>query len=329
MIAIALPTARGQLHPCLESTLQQLQLLEPEASLSKRVEAAWSRLLESVSQSTWPEVAWAFSSLTGSGFPVELSLSSMDEAFRYTVEVGGPELPACQRLARCQQLLQQLNAPGLPQDVMDRFIAIQNHSTLTYGAWMSGRHTNNSDRYKVYAEIPQDAPDLTQHYLDTDHVLTNRATQLRMVGYDPTQERIELYYRVLSLEHYHLFQLLRRVDLQNQQAALDDLIRALTLNRWREQLPGHPIGFSYSLSLKGEPPVFALFTFARSLCGRDSHIRQHLLNVANQKHWPFTTYQALTTDLTGAHGWQTAHGMMAFISTDNIPPFVQIGISPC
>ena len=48
--------------------------------------------LAGIRTSSWPEVAWPFSRITGDGYPVEFTFSSHDGALRYTTEVGGPEM---------------------------------------------------------------------------------------------------------------------------------------------------------------------------------------------------------------------------------------------
>src|SRR6266487_6459796 len=50
------------------------------------------QILQWTETSKWREVAWSFSRLTGDGFPIEFTLSSLDATVRYTAEVAGPEV---------------------------------------------------------------------------------------------------------------------------------------------------------------------------------------------------------------------------------------------
>ena len=57
-----------------------------------RARASLAIVLDPLQRSTWPEVAWQFSRLTGDGTPVELAFTSDGADVRYIAEVAGPEL---------------------------------------------------------------------------------------------------------------------------------------------------------------------------------------------------------------------------------------------
>ena len=85
-------------HPALEQASRWLA--RQHQSLAARASQSLDLILEGVLRSSWPEVAWEFSRLTGRGFPLELTFSSAGEEIRYAAEVAGPEFPEVERLSR-------------------------------------------------------------------------------------------------------------------------------------------------------------------------------------------------------------------------------------
>lgn len=66
----------------LDAALTRLRPVVPHAARQAR--KALGAALDGMRRSRWPEVAWKASSLTNTGFPVEMSWSSRDSSVRWT-----------------------------------------------------------------------------------------------------------------------------------------------------------------------------------------------------------------------------------------------------
>ena len=155
--------------------------------LTRRTSEALARLLGGVCRSRWPEVAWSFSHLTATGFPVEFSWSSSaDGAVRYTCEVAGPEADPADRLMQARRLLEELSRHALPDDFFDSLRELQKLGDLSYGAWVGGRHTARGDDFKLYSEVPGDdgarVAAFLPKFFGRRSLLPTRPVRLRMIG---------------------------------------------------------------------------------------------------------------------------------------------------
>lgn len=295
-----------------------------------RAEAALEVLLSGVSASPWPEVAWAFSHLTGDGFPLEFTFSSADGAIRYTTEVAGAEVNETEKLKLAEQLMAQLDQhySNCFSALFDR---IQSAGQLAYGAWISGRHSEQSDRYKLYVEVPQagafEAMPLIEQFLGPAP-LCNRAIELRLIGYEPSSSRLEFYFRVNGLDLWEITQLLRRGGLAAKENELLALLEQCFAYPIHYALPSTKLGFSFSVSQIGEPVVFSLFSPARSVFGSDRTIRRSLRAIAEQKAWNLEPYFALSEPITERTGWNTQHGAVSFVVAPQGSPALYIGLRP-
>ena len=148
----------GGLHPALAARLPLLG----------RRAAAWlPRLLAPVLRSSWPDVAWRWSRLTPTWFPVELGVSTAGDTVRYALEVTAPETPMPRRLAEAVRFLVGLD-PALAHALTPtRDCPVRRllptllawHATapdLRWAVWLGVRHRDGEDRFKLYVEVPPD-----------------------------------------------------------------------------------------------------------------------------------------------------------------------------
>ena len=190
----------GELHPVLVRLL-------PALDTGAR---HWlSLLLAPLAGSAWPGVAWRWSRLTPTWFPVELSLRTGNPAVRYALEITAPETPMWRRLAGAAAFLSELGLLRPPtsagpepveesQGPLDRLLPLLLtwHSTATdlrWAVWLGGRHEAGLDRFKLYVEVPRARRAEAA-------LLARRATGLDslpgtpvMVGLDLAGERQEWY----------------------------------------------------------------------------------------------------------------------------------------
>jgi hypothetical protein len=153
-----------------------------------RAERTFDACMAAVEHSAWPEVAWRFSRLTADGNPVEFSFSSASSGLRYTVEVGGPEMPEERRIEAACAILEQLGHRGPPADVLEDWRAMQASHSLRWGCWLGIRHQGNSEKSKLYIEVPPDAK-------ISVGCLALPGSRLVMIGYESGTGRLEYYFR--------------------------------------------------------------------------------------------------------------------------------------
>ncbi|MEL6160749.1 MAG: hypothetical protein AAFR18_16185 [Cyanobacteria bacterium J06627_32] len=317
-------------HPALDSALSLAAQAMPQSA--ERAAIALKYLLQDVTASAWPEVAWQFSSLTGDGFPVEFAFTTAEkETLRYTTEISGPENAPSRKLAIAQQTLSELGAVAIPDKLNRQLSQIQSAGALQYGVWVGGRHDAKGDRYKLYAEVPThltltDLNKIVPDWIEPTSLLP-RETSLRMIGYELSTGRMEFYYRVAGLAVWEVNQLLQRLGLDNAQTQWAKFIAEIYPYSLTSAIPGSNVGFSLSV-LQEKVQSVALFTFARSLFGGDRAIRQHLLKLSAQYEWPMSAYEKLSSPLLKRTGCNTAHGMVTFAIAPNRFPVVGIGLRP-
>jgi hypothetical protein len=288
-------------------------------------------LLHGVYNSAWPDVAWKFSQLTGDGFPLEFTFSSQDDEIRYTCEVAGPEMAAADRLTYARH---QLAGCGVAVDEGQfAFLSsLQAMGPLFFGTWVGGRHGPRGNSYKFYVECPAPySPAADQRIAElvgTRDLLSSRATDLRIVGYEPTRSRMEFYFKTAGLEPWEVILLLRRFGLEGQQADLFDLLGKAWGKPVRDRLPSDSAGFSFAVDPDHGPVAFSLHSYARSVFGGDARIRRRVLELAQEMGWNFAAYQAVSEPLAKRDEVSTFHGIVSFTVAAGRQPVFQIGLRP-
>jgi hypothetical protein len=140
----------AELHPGLAPVARALDRVAPILPVeTARARARLVDTLTPITQSVWPEISHRLSLLTNTGIPVEFSWSTRHTALRWTAEVAGPETPKADRLAI---------ASGAADVEAGWLGEIQAGRHLRYGAWLGGRHVDDTDELKVYGELPTGGP---------------------------------------------------------------------------------------------------------------------------------------------------------------------------
>ena len=329
-----------QTSPCLAgeiALMRALHMMAGESSaLVDQATAALDILLGKLHASPRPD-AWAFSTLTQNGFPVELAMTAQEPGLRYTTEVAGPEVAMTDRLPHAERLLACLGAGSLPDERLAELRQLQASGPLKWGAWIGARHCPDGDRYKLYVEMPRaDSAAVTAligRYLGVTSLLPDEATPLIAIGLMPDSSRIELYFEFepLELKYWQISYLMHEVGLRSRSQDLLGLmeqVRGYRLGQARPQLPPAIFGFSYALSTPGEPPVFSLFGRVGMLLGGDGQIRRQLLRLADQMGWDFSRYAELTQPLSHWTWRNEHHNAIGFIVGPQGPPLLHLSLSP-
>ncbi len=233
--------------------------------------------------SCWPEVAWRWSRLTPSGFPVELTATTGAGGLHWTAEAAGPELPETDRLHRAAALLGASGQAPLPE-LVALLAAAQSGADLRFGAWIGGRELPDAaPRLKLYAELPAPTEPLTEPLTGPltepltgpltmpglAELLPDRVaaawrrlpagTVPRMLGVEPARGRYELYTRLPTTDVLDLVTFLHTAGHPSALRVLDD-----GLPDGLRRLAGRRLGLSMAWTT-GSPITVALFASARTL----------------------------------------------------------------
>jgi hypothetical protein len=310
----------------LDLTLEALSERAPGAV--RRARAALEVCLGGVQRSRWPEVAWAFSALTGDGFPVEISFSSLSAtAVRYATEVAGPEEPESQRIRRAFQTYKQLTGWNGSAEIENAVAQMQCTRRLGYGAWFGATHTAEADRYKIYAEIPciDGLKAIVPNLFGEGVPLSHCRSRPVMFGFQPDSGVRELYFAAQPLAEADLGRLLWGCGLGHCYRETLELILEAS---GRPCLPPAITGFSIAWSTDHNVSAVSFYAPARVLFGSDYNIRRTLLTLARNRNWDFTMYERATEVIWNRDSPLPHHGIIAWLASPDAPVELRIVLRP-
>jgi len=178
-----------------QATLEVAALVAQSTGAGPEILDALDFCLAPLDRSPWPDVAWRFSGLTTSHFPVEFGFSTHEDRLRVTLEVAGPETPDHLRLDAALRLAAALGLPPPKAAKVAAWRKLQSSGPLRWGCWLSLRQTQRGVGAKLYIEAPRGA--MAE---GIGHVPGSR---LHMVGHDLESDAAEQYFiwpRVGALE---------------------------------------------------------------------------------------------------------------------------------
>jgi hypothetical protein len=278
--------------------------------------------------------AWTSSSLTGSGFPVELTFTTGDDRLRYTVEPGFPDQAPRDRFETALRLVEQLSGAVVPDDWCGAWREAQRHQALRFGAWIGGRHGGGDgiqpldDAYKLYVELPGDVTPGPERFTFPIPHLPDRVPSPRMVAFIPGSAQIEAYYRISSLAPYHLPRVLAPCGLETRAGEMLDVLTEAYGHALRERLPGGSVGVSYAMTGSAEPRSVTLFFFGRVFWGGDARIRERFGALSRAMGWDDERYQRITEPIGSRRTCATQHGIFGVTLTRDGQCHLSIGVRP-
>jgi hypothetical protein len=284
-------------------------------------------LLERCINSRATDRAWSSSTLTPTGFPVEIGWSSTARELRYTVESGGPDIAPQKRLAHAAELLARLKHPVDWQDlrILGQF---QENGSLRYGAWVGIRHRGAATSFKLYSEVSSSRR-FPQVYLPiVERGITSQldtSCRLDLVGLE-TGTGLEYYYKTAGLSPRDLKEVMRSLGLESRADVLLHAIEVLYGRPAYKRLPGNRHGFSYRLTASGKP-IFTFFLFAADFFSCDAEIRCRLLALGREKNWDTGFYESITAPLEHS-GHRITHGLFAITPSESGEPAISVGFPP-
>lgn len=338
----------GEHHPDIQAALGALTVTSQSTSARQAVierTATALKVLLRASYSSRSLAAWNFSPLTGDGFPLELAFTTADfgvrdSRLRYTVDPGGPDLPTTERLRHAVALLAELGSPAPNAALLELLARWQRAAppgALHYGAWVGGWHAVSCpnkapmDHFKLYVEIPlvnqQIYQDLICAHLYPSPLLPGRELALRMLAIEPTNGRMEFYFRVRHLQTLALGHLLHPAGLRQRRDELLEFIQQAYGHSLDERIPGGSVGFSYAVT-PGEPTAFTLFLFIRLLWSGDGRIRRRFCEYLQSAGLDPAPYSHVTAPLAERDIYQTYHGLLGFTFAAMAPIQLSLGVRP-
>jgi hypothetical protein len=318
------------LPPAYERVLRLWGHSAPRATA--RARTALATLFDDLLRSEDPR-AFGRSSLTMTGSPFEPALSLVDPGLRYTVEPCPGHVPARERLERCLLLLGRLNVVVPRPELISTLAALQARGPLRYGAQIGARHSDSSDVYKLYVELPREAraeaEGIGRELLGSAAVLDvpGRDARPTLLGIELSSGKLELYYRIEHLHPLEISTLLRRANAAERAGEVLAMLGASQPLPIRHVLPGATWGFSYAVGSAAEV-TFSLYTFARTLFGPDGWIREGLLAMGRRYGWDLDGYARMSEPLSGRRGLPCHHGIFGLIVPPHAAPAAWIGLAP-
>ena len=279
-----------------------------------------------IGASTWPEVAWRSSPLTGTGYPVELAWASRDAALRWTSEVAGPEVPTHERLPLCGSAAASLTGMAL---AVSAWTAIQRERSLSWGAWLCLRLLGGERRAKVYVELPPHSR-LPQPWAKTSDRLAGAVPGLlwRMAGCNEDGS-LELYARVPQPRSALLPTL---AGLVGDDGAMERVVGAMLGPRQPSGGSGlpSPSGLSITMSVDATPLAVTWFSFAKALWSSDARATAALTRLCEEAvvraaPGSLPLYAALAA---GPDDGRWRHGMVGVGVDRTGTTWVQAGLRP-
>lgn len=277
---------------------------------------------------------WHLSQLTGDGYPIEFAFTSAKDSVRYTAEIAPPRNEVGKRLAQTRLLLHRLGISSFDEERFSMFEHWQTFGPLKFGAWMGVRHTCDSTEHKIYIDIPPQACDAVESYLncclDTPLPVTKRRTALQMAGFSPATGGLEFYFSVYNMRPWEVISLLHPVGLEAHYDEVLDHFQWAYGKPITQRLPGPIFGFSYSIQPDASDscPAFSLYTFADTLFLNGADARRKLLRYYSSLGIDMSYYAEMSEPESRQTGNHNHHGLFGISIAGNRPAVSHIGLRP-
>ena len=248
--------------------------------------------------------------MTSSRFPVEVSVALGSRASRYSCELCPPELENSQRLLFAIGLLTELGLlEGVPSLVAE---ALRWHGaarSLRWGAWVSGRHDDHGDRFKLYIEVPSERRAVAVGAAYQWHGLDGLPGAPVMLGIDLAGGRCEWYVEPGRLDRDDVGRIAGSATL--------GLLDHLAEGRW------YPKDTAFSIDVRPDTlPVVSVICGANRMVGRDAVVFDCLHAIAQHLGMKWHGYDALLAASTAA----SPHCLLAVSAEPE--PAITVGICP-
>jgi hypothetical protein len=262
------------------------------------------------------------SRLTGDGFPFELGFSTGDDGrLRFTACPAGDS-----PIARFRDECRNAGVSACEGDGVWRALAeLQRGAAPRHEAWIGGRVDGNGVVLKAYVRVPEGAR--VPAMCPQGPALPDRPVVPRMIGYTPSTDLLESYFRIPSLEPEHVVGLLGPARMGERTRRLLEFLEHAYGYRLRGRLPGPSVGVSYATRPQGHR--VSLHFYARSLWGSDARIRNGFIRLAAECGWNTDVYREVTEPMAARERWTTYHGLFGITLDESCDDCaLSIGVRP-
>ena len=267
-----------------------------------------------------PQSAWRFSGLCSDGCPLEFTLSSADNALRFTVDVAPPEIPHQERLSAACELGIRMGHPRVDPKTLRRWSLMQEGQTLTWGARLGIRESDGLEMLKIYLEVPVAArssvfPDMSRPFPDS---------VLVMIGHEPGSGRTEYYFARRQFSLPDLNRLLGMLSSNEERAVLVGAVEHVCGMPLASALFWAYFGFSLAFSRGISAPLPALF-LKNSAIGGAARTRQRMLQCMPARVKERSLYSRLLAGMPEDE--LPDHGVVSICGGPGGPGEMRVGLS--
>ena len=252
------------------------------------------------------------SSLTGSGYPLEMSFTTLSDKPRYTIDPFAHIFPAEERLLATVDLIKRDFLIDFDKSQLKWFKEVQ-AMRPEYGAWLGVREMSDGIYPKLYIEVDDNSE--AKHWPELID-LQQQDRCLTMVGYTPSRgnnkkAECELYYRSRNIKPSSLYSLLSIINANQHASVMKTALENVYGRKLEGRLPGGTAGFSYAIDSEDQIKTLTLFIFCRSFFGRDRRTRHAFGALLESQGISSEHYLRLTKASVDNLSANTQHGLFA------------------
>ena len=240
-------------------------------------------------------------------------VGSLRPAIRRSLRFCGPgqttesrSIPALEHWQKpvltCTEVVLQSLSPA-QREIHSQISGWQQQYGARFGAWLGLRLRNGEVAYKLYLDIPGDAPWAIweEGLAGTRQIRSARGAVATMVGLDPMTGGTEVYFSSGKLHPGDLPALAARIGLKASADTVPALVQDLTRRSVRFALPSYDMGFSNAWDRDGSAIAFTWYSTGVGLLGPDARARAGLLSAGHKRSWEMSAFADLTAGTPPRH----------------------------
>ena len=270
---------------------------------------------------------WAPSALTTTGAPVEMQLAEQRGGLALVTEVADPASDPDTRVARVCQIMVDFGGTAPGPAFRDGLSAAQGAGALRYGAWLGLRQRGRDLQTRLFAELPDDAHDLTRLFCPPEiaSVIDRCATDVRarILSVDGSTGETALYFTCRRATQATLAELATLAQVSD--SVLIRALAGLVGKSAHGALPLSRFGFSLTMNAGGAVSLLQLHVPVAALRrGNDHQIAAWLKTCLKS---PVNGYPDLLDALQSVGSDRTHHRLISLTARSAAPPSLTISVA--
>jgi hypothetical protein len=310
---------------CVDASLKGVPI---EDSIKKTALQSLAVLLEPAVSAERNLPYAAYSRLTPTGFPVEVSFGDPSNELRFVTEIGGSFSLAEQRLALSAERFHALGHVVNPS-LLAWCEELQKGQKLKFGALASIQVSDSTQDFKLYVEIPPEAQAVAMQEFnphgDIANLLTEGGARLTMLGL-PDDDEVEFYF---DLNGMRLDELPSLYEALGVSGGYDAVIKALeaVCGCYQNRAINSRKNVLCLKRSNCDDWVMTLFCQADDLFSSGAQTRKALLDAAPLIDCDLSGYEAFSLPVA-QEVCENRHCMLAFTPRANGKVDLRVGLSP-